>query len=185
MTSQRPYCWFACDVTAAMLLVKNKSISLLWLGTKLYFHVNTSRKNSIVLDPNMAALSRGCKPRIGVREKQISSQSPHRDRLHPLAIDLIHDTRHLCKRLTTDGTKATSRGFSGGKQVRKFANTEKESFSKLYGGLLIVIRRAYIFQTNKFYFSQVRSFLSIANVKFSSKQTSSIGIIAKQIGKQC
>ena len=34
------------------------------LGTKLYFHVNSSRKNSIVLTPNMAALSRGCKPRI-------------------------------------------------------------------------------------------------------------------------
>ena len=29
------------------------------LGTKLYFHVNSSRKNSIVLTPNMAALSRG------------------------------------------------------------------------------------------------------------------------------
>ena len=24
------YCWFARDVTAAMLVVKNKSISLLW-----------------------------------------------------------------------------------------------------------------------------------------------------------
>ena len=30
------------------------------LGTKLYFHVNSSRKTSIVLTPNMAALSRGC-----------------------------------------------------------------------------------------------------------------------------
>ena len=29
-------------------------------------------------------------------------------------IDLIHDTRHLCKRLKTDGLKAMSRGFSGG-----------------------------------------------------------------------
>ena len=42
------YCWFARDVAAAMLVVKNKSISLLWeqtfLGTKLYFHVNSSRK---------------------------------------------------------------------------------------------------------------------------------------------
>ena len=35
-------CWFARDVTAAMLVVKNKSLSL--LGTKLYFHVNSSRK---------------------------------------------------------------------------------------------------------------------------------------------
>ena len=34
------------------------------LGTKLYFHVNYSRKYSFVLTPNMAALSRGCKPRI-------------------------------------------------------------------------------------------------------------------------
>ena len=30
------------------------------------------------------------------------------------SIDLIHDTRHLCKRLKTDGLKAMSRGFSGG-----------------------------------------------------------------------
>ena len=30
------------------------------LGTKLYFNVNSSRKTSIVLTPNMAALSRGC-----------------------------------------------------------------------------------------------------------------------------
>ena len=33
-------------------------------ATKLYFHVNFSKKNSIVLTPNMAASSRGCKPRI-------------------------------------------------------------------------------------------------------------------------
>ena len=33
------------------------------LGAKLYFHVNTTRKNSIVLTTNMAALSRDCKPR--------------------------------------------------------------------------------------------------------------------------
>ena len=39
------------------------------------------------------------------------------------AIDLIHDTRHLCTRLRTDGIKAMSRGFSGGKQVKKSANT--------------------------------------------------------------
>ena len=30
------------------------------LGTKLYFHVNSSLKNSILLTPNMAALWRGC-----------------------------------------------------------------------------------------------------------------------------
>ena len=34
------------------------------VGTKLYFHVNSLRKYSFVLTPNMAALSRGCKPRI-------------------------------------------------------------------------------------------------------------------------
>ena len=30
------------------------------LGTKLYFHVNSTLKNSILLIPNMAALWRGC-----------------------------------------------------------------------------------------------------------------------------
>ena len=34
------------------------------LGTELYFHVNSLRKNSFVSTPNIAALSRGCKPRI-------------------------------------------------------------------------------------------------------------------------
>ena len=30
------------------------------------------------------------------------------------SIDFIHDTRHRCKRLKSDGLKAMSRGFSGG-----------------------------------------------------------------------
>ena len=38
-------------------------------------------------------------------------------------IDLIHDACHLCTRLRTDGIKAVSRGFSGGKQVINFSNT--------------------------------------------------------------
>ena len=46
VTSRRP-CWWSRT-----------------LGTKLYFHVNSWRKYSFVLTPNMAALSRGCKPRI-------------------------------------------------------------------------------------------------------------------------
>ena len=37
------------------------------LGTKRYFHVNSLRKNSFVLTTNMAALSCGCKPRIGIQ----------------------------------------------------------------------------------------------------------------------
>ena len=41
-----------------------------------------------------------------------------------IAIDLVHDTRHLFARSRIDGIKAMySRGFSGGKQVIKFANT--------------------------------------------------------------
>ena len=42
------FCWFARDVMAAMLMVKNKSISII----------------VIVLTNNMAGMSRGCKPRI-------------------------------------------------------------------------------------------------------------------------
>ena len=34
------------------------------LGTKLYFHANSLRKNYIVLTTNTATLSRGYKPRI-------------------------------------------------------------------------------------------------------------------------
>ena len=37
------------------------------LGTKLYSHVNSSRKT--LFTPNMTALSRGCKPRIGCHFK--------------------------------------------------------------------------------------------------------------------
>ena len=33
-------------------------------GTKLHFHVNSSRKNYVVLTTNIAALSLACKPRI-------------------------------------------------------------------------------------------------------------------------
>ena len=55
VTSRRP-CWWS----------RTKAFSP--LGTKLYFQVNSSRKYSFVLTPNMAALSRGCKPRIHNRQ---------------------------------------------------------------------------------------------------------------------
>ena len=47
---------FACDVTAAMLVVMQEQMHFSPLGTEIYFHVNSSRKNSVVLIPNMAAL---------------------------------------------------------------------------------------------------------------------------------
>ena len=72
------YCSFARDVTAAMLVVKNQK-HIYPLGTKLYFHVNFSRKISIVLTPNMAVLSRGCKPRIGVANGKIRDSPRRRD----------------------------------------------------------------------------------------------------------
>ena len=58
------------------VVVKKKSVSQPrsqvlspTLGTELHFHVNSSRKDSIVLI-NMADLSRGCKPRIWWGNKQ-------------------------------------------------------------------------------------------------------------------
>ena len=42
--------------------------------------------------------------------------------ISPSSTDLIHDARHLCTRSRTDGIKAMSRGFSGGKQVKIIAN---------------------------------------------------------------
>ena len=47
------YCWFATDIMAAMLGDQNKAIS----SVKFFFF--------IVWSPYMAALSRGCKPRMG------------------------------------------------------------------------------------------------------------------------
>ena len=55
------------------VLVVKKKKHFSPLGTKLYFHVNSSKKNSVVLTTNrttnMAALSHGyCKPRIRLRK---------------------------------------------------------------------------------------------------------------------
>ena len=56
VTSRRPCSW--------SVRVKNNLKHLSPLGTKLYFHVNSSRKSSIVLTTNITSFSRGCKPRI-------------------------------------------------------------------------------------------------------------------------
>lgn len=44
-----------------MLVDKNKSVSLLYVGTKLFFHANSAKKKkiSINLSTNMVALSCG------------------------------------------------------------------------------------------------------------------------------
>ena len=55
VTSRRP-CWWSRQM--------DKTINFFPLGTKLYFHVNSSRKIYIVWTFNKAAFSRGCKPRI-------------------------------------------------------------------------------------------------------------------------
>ena len=43
-----PYCWFASDVTAAMLVVKNKSISLRWEMNSILMQI--SQKNFFSFD---------------------------------------------------------------------------------------------------------------------------------------
>ena len=43
--------------------------------------------------------------------------------VNSITIDRVHDARHLSTRLRTDGIKAMSRGFSGGKQVINSYNT--------------------------------------------------------------
>ena len=55
-------CWFERDVTAAMLAVKNKSIFLLWELNSIFMLILREKFDCIT--SNMAALSRGCKPRI-------------------------------------------------------------------------------------------------------------------------
>ena len=60
-------------------------------------------------------------------EKEALRKKREEEEVRPLFIppsstDLIHDARHLCTRSRTDGIKAKSRGFSGGKQVKIIAN---------------------------------------------------------------
>ena len=57
------YSWFARDVTTAMLVVKNKSISLLWEVNSIFMKI-LRKSNFIVLTPNISTSSRGGKPRI-------------------------------------------------------------------------------------------------------------------------
>ena len=66
------------------VVVKNKTVSQPrsqvlspTLGTKLHFHVNPLRKDSVVLITNIATLSRGCKPRTrwGNKQKNISDNA--------------------------------------------------------------------------------------------------------------
>ena len=56
-------CLFACDIRVAIVGGQEQKYYSP-PGTKLYFHVNSVRKNSIVSTRNMAALFRGCKPRV-------------------------------------------------------------------------------------------------------------------------
>ena len=57
-----PGYWFARDVTAAMLMVRDNSISLLEELNSIF--VEILRKQFFLFTTNIAALSRGCKPRI-------------------------------------------------------------------------------------------------------------------------
>ena len=57
-----PGYWFARDVTGAMLVVRENSISLLWELNSIF--VEILQKQFFLFTTNIAALSRGCKPRI-------------------------------------------------------------------------------------------------------------------------
>ena len=57
------YCWFACDVTAAMLMVKNKSISLVWEQNSLFMYIIQEKIYCIDSQHGRLQLSHGCKPR--------------------------------------------------------------------------------------------------------------------------
>ena len=56
------YSWFARDVTTAMSVVKN------WEVNSIFMKILRD-SNFIVLTPNIAASSRGCKPRIPSTDK--------------------------------------------------------------------------------------------------------------------
>ena len=53
------YCWFSRDVMAAILVIKNKNISLVWELKSIFMFFEII---FILLITNMAAMSRGCRP---------------------------------------------------------------------------------------------------------------------------
>ena len=56
MKSEPLYYWFAGDVTAAILVVKNKQKHFISLGSNLNFHLNPSRKQFYCIDPQHGRL---------------------------------------------------------------------------------------------------------------------------------
>ena len=68
--------WFAVTTRQPSWWSRTK----VFLSPKIYYHVNSTRKKSTALIPDMAALSRGCKPRIvrnfyfgGARSKEFAT----------------------------------------------------------------------------------------------------------------
>ena len=53
---------------------------------------------------------------LGIRNG--SSIIHSKSSIEPIEIDLIHNTGHICMLLRTDGIKAMSHGFLGGKQKK-------------------------------------------------------------------
>ena len=101
---------------------EQKTFSL--LGTKVYFHVNSSRKKSIVLTPNMAALSHGCKPRIALLVVLRTSRCHTHEmgKFHGVA-DRVQSPNHVMQQVektknnkSTTEQKRTNNGFRNTKK---------------------------------------------------------------------
>ena len=58
------YCWFARDVMAAMLMVKNKSTSLVWEQNSTFMYIIQEKIYCVDPQRGRLQLSCGCKPRI-------------------------------------------------------------------------------------------------------------------------
>ena len=59
-----PMCIAGLHVTSRRPCWRSRTKGFLSSGNWIYFHVNSLRKNSVLLTPNMGALSHGCIPRI-------------------------------------------------------------------------------------------------------------------------
>ena len=68
------YCWFARDIMAAMLMVKNKSISLFCEQNSIFMYITQEKICCIDPQHGRVQLSHGCKPRIPGKGGNFPSQ---------------------------------------------------------------------------------------------------------------
>ena len=88
-----PYCWFARDVTAAMLVVKNKSVSLRWELNSIFMQI--LRQKLYCIDHQHGRLVTWLQTK-NTYTKHISLTVHSQTMLHHVNVVYLRNNFHLC-----------------------------------------------------------------------------------------